>query len=80
MLILTLSALVKAILGPDAPCGVLDRRPSSQSLHVVAREGAEVAGSLTGTNIPSVVALLHHIHRVTLLQLQLVVVLRFVVV
>lgn len=84
MSILTIppSALVKAILGPDAPGGVqvLDRWPSSQSLHVIAREGAEVTGPLAGADIPSVVALFHHVYRVALLQLQLIVVLRFVVV
>lgn len=84
MSILTIppSALVKAILGPDASRGVqvLDRRPSSQSLHVVTREGAEVTGPLAGTDVPSVVALLHYVHRVALLQLQLVVVLRLVII
>lgn len=71
MSILTIpsSALVKAILGSDAPRDVqiLDRRPFSQSFHIVAREGAEVAGPLAGTDVPSVVALLHYVHRVALL-------------
>jgi len=76
------STLVKAILGPDASRSVqvLNHRPSSQSLHVVAREGAEVAGSLTGADVPSVIAFLHYVHSVALLQLQLIVVLRFVIV
>lgn len=84
MSILTIppSTLVKTILGPDASRGiqVLDRRPSSQSLHVVAREGAEVTGPLARADIPSVVALLHYVHCVTLLQLQFVIVLWLVIV
>lgn len=59
---------------------VPDRRPSSQSLHVVPGEGAEVACSLTGTDVPSIVALFHNVHCIALLQFQLVVVLRLVVV
>lgn len=75
------SALVKIILGLDARrVQVLDFRPSSQSLHVVTREGAEVTGSLAGADVPAVIALLHHVYRVAFLQLELVLVLRFVVV
>lgn len=83
ILTIPLSALVKVILSLDTPLRrvqVPDRRPSSQFLHVVAREGAEVTGPLAGADVPSVVALLHHVHRVALLQLQLVVVLRLVIV
>lgn len=82
ILTIPLSALVNVILDLDTPRGiqVLDHRPSSQFLHVVAREGTEVTGPLTGADVPSVVALLHHVYRVVLLQLQLVVVLRLVIV
>jgi len=82
ILTIPFSALVSVILDLDAARGVrvLDDRPSSQSLHIVAREGAEIAGPLAGANVPSVIALLHHVHRVALLQLELVVILRLVVV
>ena len=55
-------------------------KPTSQALHVVAGEGAEVAGALGRADVPAVVALLHHVHGVALVQLQLVLVLRPVVV
>ena len=41
--------------------------------HVVAGEGAEDAGPLRGSHEPAVVALLHHVHNVPLVQLHLVV-------
>ena len=40
--------------------------------HIVAGEGAEDAGPLRGSHEPAVVALLHHVHNVSLVQLHLV--------
>jgi len=81
ILTIPFNALVSVIPGLGTPrVRVPGDGPSSQSLHVVAREGAEVAGPLAGAHVPSVIALLHHVHRVALLQLQLVVILRLVVV
>ena len=48
--------------------------------HIVAGEGAEDAGPLRGSHEPAVVALLHHVHDVSLAQLHLVIVLGLVVV
>lgn len=39
------------------------------ALNIVAREGAEVAGALTGAHIPAVVAFLHHVNSLPLRQL-----------
>lgn len=44
-------------------------------LDVVPWEGTEGAGTIAGTDVPSVVALFQHVHRVAFEQLQLVVVL-----
>lgn len=43
---------------------------------IVAREGAEKAGPLTGSNVPTVIALFKHADSLSFLQLELVVVLR----
>jgi len=53
---------------------------SSDFSHVVSGEGSEDSGSLRSSDEPSVVALLHDEDDVALLQLNLVVVLRVVVV
>lgn len=68
------SALVKQNLRLDIG------RCSSQSFYVIARESAEVAGPLTGTNVPSVVAFFHHVYRVSFFQLELVFVLWSIIV
>ena len=52
----------------------------SDALDVVAREGAKEARPLAGADVPAIVALFQHADGFALLQLQLVVVLRLVVV
>ena len=47
-----------------------------KAFDVVAGEGAEESGALTGTDVPAVVALLQDAYRVAILQFQFVVVLR----
>ena len=52
----------------------------SGALDVVSWEGSEDAGPLARADEPAVVAFLHHVHDVSLTQLNLVVILGLVVV
>jgi hypothetical protein len=51
---------------------------SHDRLDVVAGEGAKVVCTFTESDVPAIVTLLHHLHHVTLMQAQLIRVLRFI--
>ena len=70
-----LNALVKRNLRFDTA-----RCRFSQSFHVISGKSAEVTGPLTGTDVPTVVAFLHYVHRVAFLQFELVFVLWSIIV
>lgn len=74
------SALVKCNQWFDTRCNKVTAHCVSHSFHIVSGEGAEVPGSLTGTDIPTVIAFFHHVYRVAFFQLELVLVLGSIVV